>query len=77
MNSVTTPDEATAIISPAATTPAAIEKNARIGGILSSAAIAAPDQAPVPGSGMATKIKRPHLAYLVISPFLLLSLPRY
>ena len=43
------------MIIPAVITPQKIDSSARVLGILSSVAISAPDHAPVPGSGTATK----------------------
>ena len=50
----------------AARTPAKIEIKALLRFISSRDATRAPVQAPVPGSGIATKRKSPHVAYFVI-----------
>lgn len=56
-----TPCVSSVMMQPAMTTPRKMTGTARFKRMLSTAAISAPVHAPVPGSGMATKIKSPHV----------------
>ena len=59
--SILTPCVSSVMMQPAMTTPRKMTGTARFRRMLSTAAISAPVHAPVPGSGMATKIKSPHV----------------
>ena len=58
-------------MNPAMALPIKIDGNAHLNRMLSKAAIRLPLHTPVPGRGMATKIKSPHTPYFCIfGPFL-------
>ena len=63
------------IKSPAIKLPMKIVGNVHLKRIFIRAAIRLPVHTPVPGTGIATKIRRPHTPYFLIFPLLDIELP--